>query len=223
MDGVFDAFVMYSAGVDQEAIDVAPGNAQNSLFIDRLIPRLASPGMSLIDVVKGVQVDVEQAAVAANGKQLPVYFDGIRGQYYLAQLNDQGLSSVGDLSPSARNVVRLGGFATWDGDCRARPSPRIKVSSPLRAGRVLLRFENVTVGGSHFGKGCDKAVMRGLGVYYVADDQNLENAPVESVAFSVHHWSTAPATVVNELFEIDPKTSVVRRLTEVKQASANRR
>jgi hypothetical protein len=166
--------------------------------------------LSLVDLAKRVQVEVEADARSVGHSQRPAYFDGILGQYYLAQIED---SAPVNADGFTSNVVRLGGFATWDDNCRNKPAPRINVSTPPAAGRILTRYETITIGGAHFGKSCQKSVMRGIGVYYVLDNAAAHEKIVDTVSFTVSHWSVAPATSANETFEIDPATRYSKRLT----------
>lgn len=212
MESVFGAFVMYSAGPDEEALDGLHAGDQNSLFASRLIPLLGQPQLSLVDLAKHVQVDVEADARGVGHRQRPAYFDGILGQYYLAEIDQKAVPAGSDERVASSNVIRLGGFATWDDKCKGRPAPRISVSSPPKFGRILTRFEDVTIGGTHFGKGCEKTVMRGIGVYYVMDDRSGGGREIETIQFDINHWSVAPVTKVAETFEIDLATRLSKRL-----------
>jgi len=215
MESVHGAFVMYSAGPDEEALDSLPGGPKetNSVYVRRLLPLLGTVQLSLVDIAKRVQVEVEQDARSVGRQQRPAYFDGILGQYYLSQVE-----STQSLGPTDRipgdNVVRLGGFATWDSNCRSRPAPRISVVSAPRYGRILMRFESFTADGTHFGNACGKSSQRGVGVYYVIDDTNRESTAVESVQLAVKHWSVAPVTTVNESYDIDLATRYGKRTTK---------
>ena len=216
MESVLGAFVMYSAGPDEEAMDVSPASGKNSVFAHRLMPLMGSAPLSLVDVAKRVQVEVERDARGVGHLQRPSYFDGILGQYYLAQIDGSGASGA-DGRLASGNVIRLGGFATWDNNCQNKQAPRINVSTPPSAGRILTRYELVTVGGNHFGKSCEKSVMRGIGVYYVLDEHSARSKAVDTVSFKVSHWSVAPATSANETFEIDLATRYSKRLAPTKQ------
>ena len=216
MESVYGAFVMYSAGPDEEAIDSLGGSPRqpNSVYVRRLLPLINSAQLSLVDVAKRVQVQVEEDARSVSHQQRPAYFDGIVGQYYLSQLDSSGRS----LGPAERipgdNVVRVGAFATWDSNCKSRPAPRINVTSTPKYGRIVTRFETISVGALHFGNACDKSTQRGIGVYYVIDSANSESTAIENVQFTVKHWSVAPATTVNESFDIDLATGYSKRTTK---------
>ena len=212
MESVFGAFVIYSASPDEEALDGLRAEDRNSVFASRLIPLLKQAQFSLVDLAKRVQVDAEADARSVGHRQRPAYFDGILGQYYLAEIDPKGEAGGTDARVAGNNIIRLGGFATWDDKCKVRPAPRISVSSSPRYGRILTRFEDVTVGGTHFGKACEKSVMRGIGVYYAMDDRGGDRGKIENAQFQVHHWSVAPATKVAESFEIDMATRLSKRL-----------
>jgi hypothetical protein len=216
MESVFGAFIMYSAGPDEEALDASPASGRNSVYAHRLLPLMGAAELSLVDVAKRVQVEVEADARELGHGQRPAYFDGILGQYYLAQLEGPMAPDVAGRLASG-NVIRLGGFATWDDNCHNKPAPRINVTKPPTAGRILTRYETVTIGGTHFGKVCEKSVMRGIGVYYLLDEQAAGSMGVDSISFKVSHWSVVPAASADEAFEIDLATRYSKRLTPTKQ------
>jgi hypothetical protein len=217
MEGVYGTFVMYSAGPDEEALDslgAAAPKTPNSPYVTRLLPLLGSVQLSLVDIAKQVQVQVEQDVRAVSRQQRPAYFDGITGQYYLGQLDSSGRS----LGPAERipgdNVVRVGAFATWDGNCKSRPAPRITATSTQRFGRILTRYETFPVGETQFGNACNKSTQRGVGVYYVIDSGSAESNGIEKVQLAVKHWSVAPVTTVDETYEIDLATRYSKRITK---------
>jgi len=212
IESVYGAFVMYSAGPDEEATDALDEKDANSVYVRRLLPLLKTANLSLVDIAKRVQVQVEEDARTIAARQRPAYFDGIVGQYYLGELAGRTLGPA-DRIPGD-NVVRVGAFATWDSNCKSRPAPRISVTSQPRYGKIITRFETFVVGGLHFGNPCEKTTQRGVGVYYVIDDANAESTAVDKVQFAVKHWSVAPPTTVNESFEIDLATRYGRRTTK---------
>lgn len=214
MESVLGAFVMYSAGPDEEALDSSPSSGKNSVYAHRLVPLLGAAQLSLVDVAKKVQVEVEADARTLNHRQRPTYFDGITGQYYLAQLDGQAARSEAEARVVGSSVIRLGGFATWDDNCRTKPAPRINVSKAPAAGRILTRYETMTVGGTHFGNSCDRQTMRGIAVYYVIDDGVAKSDSLDTVTFKVSHWSVEPGTSADETFEIDLATRQSKRLAQ---------
>jgi hypothetical protein len=215
MQSVYGAFVMYSAGPDEAAIDYVrdPRTEVNSLFTRHLLPLVASLNLSLVDIAKRVQVQVEKDASLVGHRQRPAYFDGILGAYYFNQLE----GATNPLDPErieADNVVRLAAFATWDSACKSRPAPVITLTSPPpRFGRIVTRFESFSNPKAHFGTACEKSTQRGIGVYYVIDDAARDSHAVERVEVSVKHWSVAPVTTVKESFDIDLATRFSKRTT----------
>jgi hypothetical protein len=210
-------FMMYSADADQEAIDIEPGAAgkqANSPYVRRLLPLLASPDLSLQEIATRVRVQVEQDAANLNLEQRPIYVDGMSGHYYLSQLDNNGKAQGPKERVPGDNFIRLASFATWDENCKARPSPRISTTSALKHGQIILKYESFPVVATQFGKSCDKTVQRGVGVYYVVDNARAVATAVERAEFSVRHWSVSPATTINETFDIDLATRSSRRLTE---------
>jgi hypothetical protein len=214
VESVYGAFIMYSAGPGEEALDYLtdPRTESNSVYTRRLLSLLKSIDLSLVDVAKRVQVQVEEDARSVKHQQRPAYFDGILGQYYVSRPDAPGKP----LDPSDRiageNVVRVGAFASWDSACQSRPAPRVNVTSTLRYGRVLTRYETFTVAARHFGNPCDKSTQRGIGVYYIIDDAYKDSPEIENLKFDVKHWSVAPATTVNEQFNIDLATKYSKRI-----------
>lgn len=216
MTSVYGAFVMYSAGPDETALDSLPNSPKqtNSIYTHRLLPLISSIQLSLLDVAKRVQVQVEEDARVVPHRQRPAYFDGIVGQYYLSQLDSSGKPLAPNERIAGANVLRLAGFATWDNNCQSRPAPRISVVSGPKYGRIVTRYETFPVTGMHFGNACDKSTQRGIGLYYVVDDARTESTAIESIQVAVKHWSVAPATAVNETFEVDLATRYSKRLTK---------
>jgi hypothetical protein len=212
MESVYGAFVMYSAGPDEQATDSVDDRDVNSIYVRRLLPLLRTANLSLVDIAKRVQVQVEEDARSVSVRQRPAYFDGIVGQYYLGELAGRTLGPAERIPGD--NVVRVGAFATWDSNCKSRPAPRIAVTSAPKYGKIITRFETFVVGGLHFGHPCEKSTQRGIGVYEVIDDANAESTAVDQVRFAVKHWSTAPVTTVNESFEVDLATRYVKRTTK---------
>ncbi len=216
IESVYGAFVMYSAGPNEEALDYLrdPAKEANSVYTRRLLPLVGSAELSLVDVAKRLQVQVAEDARSVEHKQHPAYFDGIVGQYYLNRLDSAGKT----LGPADRipgdNVVRLGAFATWDASCSSRPAPRINVVAAPKHGRIITRYETFAVAANHFGNACPKASQRGVGVYYVIDEASKESTTVDSVQFAVNHWSVAPVTTVRETFVVDLATRYSRRTTQ---------
>lgn len=88
------AFIMYSAGAQQQALDwlTESDPDPNSVYTRRLLPLLRTPGLSLVDIAKRVQTQVSEDARTRHfikGKhiaheQRPAYYDGIVGHFYPA-------------------------------------------------------------------------------------------------------------------------------------------
>ncbi len=82
-----NTFVMYSAGIGQEALDrLSEGDTNpNSVFTRKLLPLLKTPGLSHVKMAKQLQVEVEQLALTSQDrhKQFPAFYDQVRGEYYL--------------------------------------------------------------------------------------------------------------------------------------------
>jgi hypothetical protein len=77
-------FVIYSAGVGQQALDrLGPADSDaNSVFTRKFMPILTTPGLPLVDIAKRTQVEVRALAEKADHRQEPAYYDQVVGQTY---------------------------------------------------------------------------------------------------------------------------------------------
>lgn len=92
MDPPEGAFILYSAGAGQTALDRLSDDDENpnSVFTRALLPRLQEPGMSLHDLAKQVRRDVQKLASTVNHEQFPAYYDQMSGDLFLSsQMADQ--------------------------------------------------------------------------------------------------------------------------------------
>ncbi|WP_122072947.1 caspase family protein [Pseudophaeobacter sp. EL27] len=92
MDPPEGAFILYSAGAGQTALDRLSDDDENpnSVFTRALLPRLQEPGMSLHDLAKQVRRDVQKLASTVNHEQFPAYYDQMSGDLFLSsQVADQ--------------------------------------------------------------------------------------------------------------------------------------
>ncbi|WP_291729604.1 caspase family protein [Leisingera sp. F5] len=87
------AFILYSAGAGQTALDrLSDKDANpNSVFTRALLSRLNQPGMTLHQLAKQVRRDVQDLAATVNHDQFPAYYDQMSGEMVLRrQLAAQG-------------------------------------------------------------------------------------------------------------------------------------
>jgi hypothetical protein len=79
------AFVIYSAGIRQKALDrLDPADRDpNSIFTRKFSPILQTPGLPIVEIAKRTQVDVRALAATVGHVQTPAYYDQVIGQYYL--------------------------------------------------------------------------------------------------------------------------------------------
>lgn len=82
-------FIMYSAGIGQEALDRLSDDDKNpnSIFTRNLLPLLKAPGLDITQMTKGLRIDVRDLALKAaaphqNHKQFPAYYDQMEGNFY---------------------------------------------------------------------------------------------------------------------------------------------
>ncbi|MEX0344030.1 MAG: caspase domain-containing protein [Rhizobiaceae bacterium] len=78
------AFVIYSAGTGQTALDsLEVGDANpNSVFSRKFFPILQTPGLPIVEIAKRTQVEVRELAAKVAHKQAPAYYDQVIGQFY---------------------------------------------------------------------------------------------------------------------------------------------
>ncbi|MEX0303718.1 MAG: caspase family protein [Leisingera sp.] len=87
------AFILYSAGAGQTALDrLSDMDANpNSVFTRALLSRLQEPGMTLHQLAKQVRRDVQDLAASVNHDQFPAYYDQMSGDMVLRrQIAAQG-------------------------------------------------------------------------------------------------------------------------------------
>jgi hypothetical protein len=91
------SFVMYSADVDQEALDRLPGEADtvNSVYTRSLVPLLRMGDLPLQDVAKGARAKVRELVSKVSHPQWPNYFDGLDGYECLVGPCSRSLQAMG--------------------------------------------------------------------------------------------------------------------------------
>lgn len=109
------AFIMYSAGAQQQALDwlTETDPDPNSVYTRRLLPLLKTPGLSLVDIAKRVQSQVAEDArtkYVVKGRKIaheqrPAYYDGIVGHFYPA-----GPGGVAATAPAIAPVAAATGI-----------------------------------------------------------------------------------------------------------------
>ena len=72
-----EIFILYSAGAGQQALHAPTSNSDraNSLFTGVLLPYLRDGSLTILEIARQVQVDVEKAAGAIGHDQAPAYYD----------------------------------------------------------------------------------------------------------------------------------------------------
>ena len=74
-------FVLYSAGINQTALDRLPNDSDaNSVFTRKLIVALRQPGLSQVAIAKRMQTEVGELAATIQHDQVPAYYDQIPGE-----------------------------------------------------------------------------------------------------------------------------------------------
>ncbi len=78
------AFVIYSAGIGQTALDrLGADDAEaNSVFTRKFWQILNTPGLPVVEIAKRTQVEVAALAASVEHEQAPAYYDQVVGQFY---------------------------------------------------------------------------------------------------------------------------------------------
>ncbi len=87
-DGVFS---LYAAGAGQQALDRLPGDDPNpnSVFTRVFVQQLKKPGLNLIDLGESVRDEVAKLAETVPHKQVPAYYNEVRGARFLSLADPQ--------------------------------------------------------------------------------------------------------------------------------------
>jgi len=94
-------FVMYSAGVGQEALDRLSDDDPhpNSVYTRKLIPLMKEEGLQIVRVAKRLRTEVETLAKTAKGgahKQYPSYYDELRGDFFFKPGKRKQVDKIAD-------------------------------------------------------------------------------------------------------------------------------
>ena len=86
INGPRGVFVLYSAGYGEAALDRLSDSDPNpnSVFTRALVPALAKSGITVQEIAKLTQAEVNRLAATVNHSQMPAYYDQILGQFSLA-------------------------------------------------------------------------------------------------------------------------------------------
>lgn len=93
-------FIMYSAGVGQEALDRLndADPDPNSVFTRTLVPLLKTPGLKLTDMARQARRKVETIAASVTHEQRPAYYDEVTGEFYFAPGDEVAATDPGEAS-----------------------------------------------------------------------------------------------------------------------------
>jgi hypothetical protein len=85
INGPRGVFVLYSAGYGEAALDRLSDSDPNpnSVFTRSLVPVLAKSGITVQEIAKLTQAEVNRLAATVNHSQMPAYYDQILGQFSL--------------------------------------------------------------------------------------------------------------------------------------------
>lgn len=219
IESVFGAFVLYSAAPDQQAMDSlgASDTDPNSPYTRNLLRVLKDETLSLVEVAKRVQVDVQKEAKTVNHEQRPAYFDGILGNFYMFN-KKQPFAGGGkvDLSTNER-VFLLGQHAQWRSSrgCRPHAPPRIKVVNKPKYGRIVIKYDKRKV--SRISRGnakCKNTTQRYVNIYYITHPEYTESSKREKVKIETYYnaWYNGHKRLVEYNIDIREKAAPYRVL-----------
>jgi hypothetical protein len=111
MDTAEGAFVLFSAGTGQTALDRLSNSDPdpNSVFTRALLPRLQQPGLTVLDLVQQVRMDVRSLASSVNHNQFPAYYDQLSGSFTFNPApseasQSQALQTTPAIAPQVRST-----------------------------------------------------------------------------------------------------------------------
>lgn len=104
-EGVFS---LYSAGAGQQALDRLPGEDSdpNSVFTRIFVRQMKKPGMNLIDLGESVRDEVAHLAESVPHKQVPAYYNEVRGARFLSLASTDPLPKPDGAPPSPAVATR---------------------------------------------------------------------------------------------------------------------
>jgi uncharacterized caspase-like protein len=102
------AFVMYSAGASEEALDRLSDADQEpvSVYMRNLLPLLNTPGLKIQDVAQVVRDQVREIAQKVLHRQNPAYYDELRGKFCFAGCSEGGASVVSLVNRASKHSVQ---------------------------------------------------------------------------------------------------------------------
>lgn len=131
-------FIMYSAGVGQEALDRLSDEDPhpNSVYTRKLIPLIKEQGLQIVRVAKRLRTEVETLAKTAKGgahRQYPSYYDELRGDFFFIPGERKnipgGITADETLWRSIENSKKKGDFQFY---LKEFPSGRFAAIARLR-------------------------------------------------------------------------------------------
>jgi tetratricopeptide (TPR) repeat protein len=75
------AMILYSAGVDQEAVDKLTPTDTNGLFTGELVKMMQVPGLSVQEMMRRIRNEVSRKAESIGRKQTPALYDEASGDF----------------------------------------------------------------------------------------------------------------------------------------------
>jgi hypothetical protein len=216
IESTYGAFVLYSAGPDEEAIDQLKKDDKNSLFALHLLPTLKEKLLSIVEASKRIQSAVEEAArTQLNHKQRPAYFDGILGHFYFADSENPFRSGRPAALATSEKAIYMVGGSQWRGrDCHPYAPPKVKVLTQPQYGRVVTSFGKEKQKDVGWGDvKCIGTEQRRVKLYYVMNDEAAGKNLTDSFQVAMHYDEGQNLTRVLEFtVNVDRKTAPHRVL-----------
>lgn len=101
-DGVFS---LYAAGAGQQALERLPGvdPNPNSVFTRIFVQQMKRPGLNLIDLGESVRDEVAKLAETVPHKQVPAYYNEVRGARFVSLASPDALPAPSAATPPPQN------------------------------------------------------------------------------------------------------------------------
>ena len=216
VEAIYGAFVLYSAGPDEEAIDQLGAGDKNSLFAIHLLPTFKEKLISIVEASKRIQSAVEEAArTKANHKQRPAYFDGILGHFYFADVDNPFRSGRPAPLATSEKVIYMTGGSQWRGkDCHPYAPPKVKLLTQPKYGRVVTSFTKEKQREVGWGDvKCAGTEQRKVKLYYAMNEDAVGKSLTDSFQVALHYDEGQDLTRVLEFtVNLDRKTAPHRVL-----------
>jgi uncharacterized caspase-like protein len=126
MDPAEGAFILFSAGTGQTALDRLSNSDPNpnSVFTRALLPRIRQQGLALHELVRDVRSDVRDLAATVNHNQFPAFYDQLLGEFrFVPGVARPRAEETATLQPRVQDTIQT-------------PAPSTPAPNPCAAARA---------------------------------------------------------------------------------------